>query len=60
MFSLYAKPRFKIVNAKGAQNMAQQLRALATLREDLGVLPSTHIIAHNELGLHLQGFRLFS
>jgi hypothetical protein len=27
--------------------MAQQLRALAALPEDLGLIPSTHIVAHN-------------
>jgi hypothetical protein len=29
--------------------MAQQLRALAGPAEDLGSVPSTHVIAHNHL-----------
>jgi hypothetical protein len=31
----------------GAEEMAQQLRALAALPEDLGSIPSTHMVAHN-------------
>ena len=29
--------------------MAQQLRALAALVEDPGLIPSTHVVAHNSL-----------
>ena len=32
---------------KGLGEMAQQLRALAALPEDLGSIPSTHTAAHN-------------
>jgi hypothetical protein len=31
----------------GAGEMAQQLRALTALPEDLGSIPSTHMAAHN-------------
>ena len=31
----------------GTGEMAQKLRALAALAEDLGVIPSTHMAAHN-------------
>jgi hypothetical protein len=34
---------------KGAGEMAQWLRALASLPEDLGLIPSTHIRVHNHL-----------
>jgi hypothetical protein len=30
-----------------AGEMAQQLRALAALSDDLGSIPSTHVTAHN-------------
>jgi hypothetical protein len=36
---------------RGAREMAQQLRALAVLLEDLGSMPSTHVAAHNCLTL---------
>ena len=31
---------------------AQQVRALATLSEDQGSIPSTHMVTHNHLELH--------
>ena len=31
----------------GAEEMAQQLRALTALPEDPGSIPSTHMAAHN-------------
>ena len=31
----------------GAGEMAQQLKALAALLEDLGSIPSIHMVAHN-------------
>lgn len=31
----------------GAREMAQRLRTLAALAEDLGSVPSTHIVTHN-------------
>lgn len=33
----------------GARAMAQQLKVLAALAEDLGSIPSTHMAAHNHL-----------
>lgn len=36
------------------QDMAQQLGALV-LSEDLGLVPSTHVVAHNQEKLHFQG-----
>jgi hypothetical protein len=35
--------------------MAQQLRALPALAEDLGSIPATHRAAHNCLQLQFQG-----
>jgi hypothetical protein len=43
------------LRAPGAGELAQQLRALATLAEDLGLLSSTHGTAHNCLTLQFQG-----
>ena len=37
------------------REMAQQLRALAALAEDLGSVPSTHTVVHNHLKLHFWG-----
>ena len=34
--------------------MAQQLKALAALAEDPGLVPSTHIVANNHLQLQFQ------
>jgi hypothetical protein len=34
--------------------MAQWLRALALLPEDSGLIPSTHMMAHNHLQLQFQ------
>jgi hypothetical protein len=34
---------------KGAGAMAQQLRALAALVEDPGLVPSTHVMVHKGL-----------
>jgi len=34
---------------KGAGEMAQQLRALTALPEDLSSIPSNHMVAHNHL-----------
>lgn len=33
--------------AEGAEEMAQWLRAFACLAEDLGLVASTHTVAHN-------------
>ena len=33
----------------GGGEMAQQLRALSALAEDLGLAPGTHTVAHNHL-----------
>jgi hypothetical protein len=33
----------------GAGEMAQQLRALVTLEEDLGSVPNTFMVAHSHL-----------
>ena len=38
----------KIMNL-GTGEMAQQLRALDVLEEDLGLVLSTHMVAHNSL-----------
>ena len=35
--------------------MAQQLRALTVIAEDLGLVPNTHMVAHNCLWLKFQG-----
>jgi hypothetical protein len=35
--------------------MAQELIAMATLAEDLGLIPSIHVAAQNYLELHFQG-----
>lgn len=39
----------------GAREMAQELRALTALVEDLGLVLNTHTAAHNCLELQLQG-----
>ena len=38
-----------------AGEMTQQLRAFASLPEDLGSIPSTHVAAHNYQTLQFQG-----
>ena len=38
--------------------MTQQFRALAVLREDLDLIPSTHMVAHNCLYFQFQGIQL--
>ena len=35
--------------------MAQHLRAFVAFAEDLGLVPSTHMTAHNHLKLQFQG-----
>jgi hypothetical protein len=40
----------------GAGETALQLRALAAPREDLGLIPSTHMAVHHCLYLQLQEF----
>jgi hypothetical protein len=42
------KESFKIYSG-GAAEMAQQLRVLAAVAEDLGSIANTHIVAHNHL-----------
>ena len=37
--------------------MAQQLRALAALPEDMGSVPRTHIVAHKWLKIQVQGIQ---
>ena len=44
----WQKAYMKIMNL-GTGEMAQQLRALDVLEEDLGLVLSTHIVAHNSL-----------
>ena len=39
----------------GAREMAQQSEALAALAEDLGWIPSIHMVAHNHLWFQFQG-----
>lgn len=39
--------------------MAQRSIALTVLPEDLGSIPSTHIVAHNHLYLQSQGILLW-
>ena len=34
--------------------MAQQLKALTVLAEDISSVPSTRVVAHNHLNLHFQ------
>ena len=34
--------------------MAQQLRALAVLKENLGLVPNSHTVAHNQLSIQFQ------
>jgi hypothetical protein len=41
-------------NKREAGEMAQRLRALAALPEDLGSIPNTHMAAHNSLELLFQ------
>jgi hypothetical protein len=41
----------------GTGEMAQQLRELAALPEDWGLIPSTHMAAHKSLELQLQRIR---
>jgi hypothetical protein len=35
--------------------LVQRLRALAALAEDPGLIPSTHMVAHNHFKLYFQG-----
>jgi len=42
---------------KKVRGLAQQLRALAALPEDLGSIPNNHIAAHNCLQLQFQGIQ---
>jgi hypothetical protein len=44
---------------RGVREMAQWLRALAALAKDLGLVPSTHRVAHNHLILQFQRIPLF-
>lgn len=44
-----------LIIEEAGEMMAQPLRALATLPEDLGSIPSTHITAHNCLQLQSHG-----
>jgi hypothetical protein len=37
--------------------MAQWLRTLAALTEDLGLVPSAHMVVYNHLKLQFQGIR---
>ena len=39
----------------GAEEMAQWFKALATLAEDLSLIPSIHMVAHNHLQLPIPG-----
>lgn len=39
----------------GAAGMSQRLRALGVLSEDLGLLPCTHMAAHNKLYFNSRG-----
>lgn len=41
----------------GIQEVSQQLRTLATFSDDLSLVPSTHIIAHNQEQLLSQAFQ---
>ena len=43
------KPYLKKWKKEGAEEMAQRLRALADLAEDLGSIPSTYTAANNHL-----------
>ena len=43
-------PNLKIVNKSkihGAEEMAQQLRALVALAEDISLVPNTHMVGNN-------------
>lgn len=40
------------VKKVGAQEMSLLLRALAFLPEDCGLIPRTHIVAHDSLQIH--------
>jgi hypothetical protein len=42
-----------------AGEMVQRLRAPPILAEDLGSIPSTHIMAHSHLQFQLRGFDVF-
>lgn len=42
-------------NRKETGDMAQWLKAIAILREDLGLTPRVHTVAHNHLKLQSQG-----
>jgi hypothetical protein len=39
--------KFTVKGNERTGEMAQQLRALATVAEDPGSIPSTHLVAHN-------------
>lgn len=41
----------------GSGKMAQWLRALAALEEDLGLVPSTHMLVFNHLKLQFHGIQ---
>lgn len=41
-------------NGVGAEELAQQLRVPVVLAEDLGFVPSIHMVAHNHLKLQFQ------
>lgn len=46
---------YKLINTGGKNGVtAQQLRALDTLTEDLGSVPTTQRVAHNHLDLQFQ------
>lgn len=38
---------------QGAEETAQQLKTLAVLAKDSGLVPNTHMVAHNPLELQL-------
>jgi hypothetical protein len=45
---------------RGAGEIAQRLRLLAFLPEDLGSIPSTHMAAYNYLQLQFRGYDTFT
>ncbi|GAB1286785.1 Gamma-tubulin complex component 4 [Apodemus speciosus] len=47
--------RIRSTVAEGTGEMAYQLRAVAVLPVDLGLIPSTYKVAHNQLELQFQG-----
>lgn len=52
---IFSFERVQLQRHGGAKEMAQWLRALVTLAEILGSVPSTHRVAHNHLYLQFQG-----